>query len=130
MQPRTIILIRIAILITCAVVTVYSMWHASGQTLDMGILGVMIWGISPYVCFFLATYLLERFTAISHLPAIGFVIALLMLGFTLFAYLSTPADTSSTSGLIFVFVPLCLFVGSFSLLVIGVPGSYWANKTK
>ncbi len=130
MKPRAIILIKTCALILSAIVTVLTMWHASGQTIDIGILGFMIWGISPYVCFFIATYLLERFTSVPHIPGIGFLIAFLMLAFTLLAYLGTLNDTSSTYGLIFVFVPFWLFAGSFLLLGISVLVVWLANRRR
>lgn len=128
MQPKTIFVTKVLALILAALVTVFTMQHAAGQSADIGIIGFMIWGISPYFCFFLASYLLERFTSISKIPVIGCVIAILMLGFTLLAYIGTLDDTSSTYGLIFLIVPVWLFVGSFSILGISILISWFLNR--
>lgn len=121
MKPKTIILIKTCALILSAIVTVVTMWHASGQTMDIGVLGFMLWGISPYICFSIVTYLLERFTATPHIRMIGCFISFLMLGFTLLGYKSMFGNRSgsSTDALVFVFVPLWLFIGSFLLLGLG-----------
>ena len=115
-------------LVVASIVTVVTMLHAAGQTIDLVTLGFLLWGISPYFCFFAVTYLLERFTSIPRITTIGGVISILMLGFTLLAYIGTLGDKSSTYGLIFIFIPIYLYVGSFVLLAISVLVSWLASR--
>ena len=130
MQPKTVSVTKLLALIIAALVTVFAMQRAAEQSIDAGTVGFMIWAISPYVCFFLATHFLERFTLIPQLPGIGLAIAMLMLGFTLLAYIGTLGDTSSTYALIFLFVPLWLFIGSFFLLGLATLVAWLSNRRR
>ena len=78
----------------------------------------------------LATYLLERFTSIAQIPGMNLIISLLMLGFTLITYLSVlfGDHSSSTEGLIFVFIPFWLYVGSTALGGLGLLIAWLSNR--
>lgn len=85
------------------------MWRVADDDAGIGILVVFAWGIAPYGCFWLATYLFERFTSIQQVPGIGYVIAILILIYSLLVYVPPLNHESSTEGLIFIFAPLWLY---------------------
>ncbi len=98
------------------VVTLLTMLEAVERQINLGTIGFMLWAIAPYICFSAAVFLLSKFTSLARMPLIFFVISVLMLVLTLLAYVGIPSDESSTAALVFVFVPLYLFIGSFLLL--------------
>jgi hypothetical protein len=67
-----------------------------------------------------AYLLLRRFSFLSRTALIFFVVSFLMLVFTLLAYVGTLGDDSSSYALIFVFMPLYLYIGSFFLFGLGL----------
>ena len=120
MQRETIISIKLAALAIAALTTVAVMLHAGEANPDAGFILFLLWGISPYIFFLATTALLERFTSIYRICEIACVISVLMLAFTLLTYIGTLNDRSSTYGLIFIFVPIYLFVGSLGILIVSV----------
>lgn len=129
MQKTTLSIIKFIALSIAAIITVVIMLRAADGKIDPGTLLFMLWGISPYLVFMVVTGLLEHFTRLPRLLVIACVISLLMLGFTLFAYVTTLNDTSSTGAIIFVFVPLWLYIGSFIFLTVGILVSWILKKT-
>ena len=129
MQKTTLSAIKFIALSIAAIITVVIMLRAADGKIDPGTLFFMLWGISPYLVFMVVTGLLEHFTRLPRLLVIACVISLLMLGFTLFAYVTTLNDTSSTGAIIFVFVPLWLYIGSFIFLTVGILVSWILKKT-
>jgi hypothetical protein len=114
------------VLLASAGVTIWRMLHAAGESPEMGIIFFIIWAISPYLCFWAAVYLLSRYTSLSGILVSGLVVSLLMLGFTVLTYVALD-DTSSTYALVFIFVPIWLYIGGFGLLGISVFIS-WLTK--
>jgi predicted membrane protein len=104
----------ISIVVTILVMHGPSRW---GAGLNPGRALFMCWVVSPYVIFFGFGIVMERLTAIPQTPLIACVVSLLMLAFTLMAYVGTLGDKSSTYALIFLFVPYYLYAGSFGILV-------------
>lgn len=117
-------LLTIAALTAAAVVTVFAMVRAAASSIDGGTVFFMAWAISPYVCFFLAARLIKQFLRVPHTARLACLISFLMLTLTVNAYVWSPTDTSSTDSLIFIFIPLYLYVGSLLMLTIGV-GVAW-----
>ena len=76
---------------------------------------ILIWDISPYVCFFVVTALVERFSTIPRILHINAAIAVLILVFSVWAY-SLALDKTDTSELIFIFGPVWVYVVSFFAL--------------
>jgi hypothetical protein len=122
MQRSGIAIIKNFILLLSAVVALYCAKVASDGTMDEGMVVMLLWIVSPYFCFFLASYFLERFTSIKPLPVIDLTISLVALAFTWFAYVPVVFGDhhSSTEGLIFLFLPLWLLIGSFVLLGLAI----------
>lgn len=112
-------MIAVAALFVAAATAVSMMLIAAEGKFDAGALLFLGWAISPYACFYALSRMLGKFTSIPHIAFISCVISLLMLAFTLFAYIGALRDASSTSALVFLFVPLWLYIGSFVLLAIG-----------
>jgi hypothetical protein len=119
MNPRSLKGINILTLSISIVVTILVMLRASAWSVevDLGTLLFIGWAISPYIIFFVLGIALERFTSVPQVPLIACVVSLLMLAFTVLAYIGTLGDGSSTNALIFLFIPLYLYIGSFAILI-------------
>jgi hypothetical protein len=103
--------IELASLVLAAGFALACLFYAGGYKLD----GWIFWLISPYASF----YIFSRFIQTPGPAAVkaGFIVALLMLLFTVVVYFSSIfVSTSSTSGIVFLFVPACLLVGAPVLL--------------
>jgi quinol-cytochrome oxidoreductase complex cytochrome b subunit len=120
MNTKKLRAVELAALAIAAVITVLLMLRAAEWNIDLGVLLFIVWAVSPYICFYIASILVEKFTSLSNVPLISCIVSLLMLAFTFITYLASLNDTSSASSLIFVFVPLLLYIGSFSVLIIGL----------
>jgi hypothetical protein len=94
-----------------AIVALSAALVASGGVGDPTMLVFLLWIISPYALFLLISWIFERFTKAPARHGIACVVAILMFVFSMFAYADTAADSSSTYGLIFIFVPLWLNIG-------------------
>lgn len=120
----------IAALIASMAVTLVVMMRMSSGSVDTGLLLFAAWAISPYLVFLAAGALIQRFTSIRGSALLISAISVLMLAFTLFTYISGLTGESSTESLVFVAAPVILYIGSFSLLAVGLLiGSFMARKT-
>ena len=108
-------LLSVALLSCSGLVTAISMIR-SAEGVDLAVLIFILWAISPYICFYAASILLQKFIRSAHLPAATVVISVLMLAFTTLSYISAGSDVSSTASLAFIFIPIYVYVGSFLLL--------------
>ena len=123
MSARSLRSIEVLALSISIVVTILVMLCPSGcdAVVESGTWVFLCWAISPYIVFFVLGVVAERLTPVPQAPFIACIVSLLMLAFTLLAYIGTlEGDKSSTSGLIFLFIPLYLYMGSFALLVGGL----------
>ncbi len=120
MHEKKLRIIEFAALFLCVIVTVLAMLRAAAWNLNAGAALFILWAISPYLCLYLADRALRKIAAIPRMPLVFCVISILMLAFTLLGYVGTLGDTSSTYALIFLFVPVSLFIGSFILLAVGL----------
>lgn len=120
MSEKTFRIIEFAALFLCIIVTVLAMLRAAGWQVNRGAVLFILWAISPYLCLCLADRVLRKIASIPRMPLVFCVISILMLGFTLLAYIGTLGDSSSNYALIFLFVPVYLLLGSFILLVVGL----------
>jgi hypothetical protein len=118
MERSLVATIKNITLLVSTFVALYASRSMSDGSLDGVEVALTVWVISPYLAFFLLTYFLERYTSVKQLPGIALVISLLVLALTTFAYLTVAFGDhrSSTEGLIFIFLPLWLLIGSFGLL--------------
>lgn len=119
-QHRKPLILTAALLFAAAAVTLYSMLEAAAWRVDLPTALFIVWAVSPYFCFFAAGRLLIKLLPASNIAIPAVVIAALMLAFTIYAYIGTSADHSSTYALVFVFVPLYIYIGSFFLLSIAL----------
>jgi hypothetical protein len=120
MSPKNLKIAGNLSLFLSAIVTILAMLNANAWSLDPGGIPFIVWAISPYFCFMSAYLLLRRFSFFSRTALIFFVVSFLMLVFTLLAYVGTLGDDSSSYALIFVFMPLYLYIGSFFLFGLGL----------
>ncbi|MCU1289769.1 MAG: hypothetical protein JWN60_1998 [Acidobacteria bacterium] len=120
MSPKNLKIAGNLALFLSAIVTILAMLNANAWSLDPGGIPFIVWAISPYFCFMSAYLLLRRFSFLSRTALIFFVVSFLMLVFTLLAYVGTLGDDSSSYALIFVFMPLYLYIGSFFLFGLGL----------
>ena len=129
MQVKNHVAVKTIALVVSAVVVCSATLREQGIDDVSNLIILLLWGISPYVIFFAATFALERFTKLARMHLIGTVIASLMLASTLLVYIGTIGDTASPYyGFIFLVVPPYLFVGSSILLVISVFVSWLIGK--
>lgn len=75
---------------------------------------IMLWACAPYFVLGTAAFMLRRsYPDNRSIPVASFVTSLLVLGFTLLVYVDgCLIHTSSTSALLFLFVPVWIFIGS------------------
>ena len=130
MVVRKFLLVQALLLLAAIFVCIFSMLAAAAWAPDLGTLVFIIWAISPYVAFFAASRILSRVLPFSNLAIPSTVIAAMMLAFTFFAYIGTIGDPSSTDALIFVFVPLYLYIGSFFLLSVALGVSLFIKSNR
>jgi len=103
---KTLQKIELTSLVIAAGFALTCWFYAGGYKLD----GWVFWVISPYASF----YIFSRFIQSPSPFAIkaSFYVALLMLLFTVVVYVGGVfVSTSSTSALVFYFVPICLLIG-------------------
>jgi hypothetical protein len=117
MTVKNLLLTQASLLIIAAAICIYTMLQAAAWSPDIGMVVFIIWATSPYIAFFAASRLLSKLVPSSNLTIPATVIAGIMLAFTAYAYIGTAGDRSSTYALIFLFVPLYLYLGSFFLLM-------------
>jgi hypothetical protein len=113
---RTVEIYALAI---STIVTVWAMLKVAAWQIDLAAIAVICWAISPYVILFSATVLLSKFTSLPKIWLVSCVTSILMLVFTLLFYVGTAGDDSSTYALIFIFVPIWLYIGGLTLLILG-----------
>ncbi len=112
--------VEISALLLSAIVTVAAMLYSANWSVDLTWFLFIIWAVSPYICVFLAGHLAEKIKSIPQTSVVFCVAAVLMLAFTLLTYLGAFFDQSSTYALVFLFIPVYLFIGSFFLIGIGL----------
>jgi len=115
MRSDKVGLIKTVALISGALVAVGAALRAADGGDDPALLLFLLWIVSPYLVLLAMTWPVERFTKVPARHGIGCVVAVLMLGFSLLAYVGTAGDRSSTYGLIFIFVPLWLHIGGLGM---------------
>ncbi len=128
MPNSKLTLVEMIALTIAAVVTVFLMLRSAAWIVDGGTIAFLAWAVSPFVIFHLAGRLLKRFIKAPHLAFISAVIALLMLAFTLITYVPASMDRSSTEALIYLVVPMYLYIGSLFLLSLGTAIAWFARK--
>ncbi len=127
MNYKTTKSIEISAIILSIVMTVLIMLYSANWSVNFGTILFILWAIMPYISVFFVGRLFQKLTKISKIPVIFCVVSILMLAATLFAYIGTIRNDSSTAALAFVFVPFYLFIGSFLLIGIGM---IWAAFSK
>jgi hypothetical protein len=128
MKRETKILLKNICLGVSCLVTVVGFLRPAGDDANIGILVVLLWGTGPCLLFWLATYLLERFSSIPQVPGIGLVISIFVALYSLAVYAEPLNHKSSTEGLIFVFAPLWLYLILLPLLGVCLFFAWLRNK--
>ena len=116
MTRQTKIVLKNICLGLSSFVTIVGFNRAVDDDPGIGVLIVFLWGTGPYLLFWLVTYLLERFTSIRQVPAMGLGISLLIVVYAFAVYFQPLDHKSSTEGLIFIFAPLWLYISVLPLL--------------
>jgi len=120
--------IEIFALIISAFVTVWAMLKAAAWQIDFAAIVLICWAVSPYAALFATSVLLDKFTALPKIWLVSCVTSVLMLAFTLLVYVGTAGDDSSTYALIFIFVPIWLYVGGFALFILGLLTAWLSGR--
>ena len=120
MNTNKLKIIQIVALAISTIVTVLAMLRASEWSIDSSVLLFIGWAVSPYLFLLVMSFLLNKFTSLPYKSVIFCFTSILMLVFTLLAYVGTLGNKSSTSALIFVFAPVYLYVGSVIVLIVGL----------
>ncbi len=109
-------LFEVGALSISAISSVFFMLYASEGELLFYIL--CLWAILPYLSFFIISLIVNFYFSSPRLSLATFITSILMLSFTLVVYIDGMfIHASSTSALLFLFVPLYLLVGEFLMLV-------------
>lgn len=127
MNGKNLRFIEISALSVSVVATVLTMLRAAAWEIKPEAFLFIIWGVSPYICLFLFDAALRWIAPIPKMVSVFCVTSLLMLGLTLFAYVGALGDESSTDSLIFLFVPIYLYIGAAVFLGGGL---IWALLSK
>ncbi len=130
MNDRNLRTIEISALSVSIIVTVLAMLYAAAWEISLESFLFILWAVSPYICLFLVGVLLRKITSISKISLVFCVTSLLMLGFTLLIYIGTLGDESSTYALIFLFVPIYLYIGGIILLGSGLILALFLRSSK
>ena len=129
MKRETKILLKNICPGVACLVTIVGFLRGADEDTNVGILVVLLWGTGPYLLFWLATYLLERFSSIPQVPGIGFGISILVALYALGVYAEPLDHKSSTEGLIFIFAPLWLYLLLLPLLGVCVFCAWLLRKS-
>jgi hypothetical protein len=115
------------VLVLASVLAIGSMARTAG-TVDGGVIGFMLWAISPYVLVGILVFVLGRLNSMRLVPTAGLIAALAMLGVSAYVYLVAMDHSSSTEALAYVFLPIYFHVGGVLTLAVGAIASMFAPK--
>lgn len=109
-------IIGIAALFVSIIVAALAGLQAAAWKIDIGTVLPLLWTISPYICLFLVGAAVRRFAPTLKMSLAICVISVLMLGFTLFAYVGGFLKYGYIDPFLFLFIPLALYIGGIVLL--------------
>ena len=115
------------VLALASVVAIGSMTRMAAAV-DGGVIGFMLWSISPYVLVGILVYALGRLSSMRWIPAAGLFAAVAMLVVSAYVYLVAMDHSSSTEALAFVFLPIYFHVGAVLTLAVGAIASIFAPR--
>jgi hypothetical protein len=127
MNNKNLRTIEISALAVSIIVTVLAMLRSAAWQIDSGTFLFILWAVSPYICLFLADFAFKRISLISKMLPVFCAVSVLMLAFTLLVYVGTLGDGSSTYALVFLFIPIYLFIGG---IIFCGAGLIWALFSK
>jgi hypothetical protein len=130
MKRESKILLKNICLGVAGVVTIVGFLRSAGEDANIEVLVLLLWGTGPYLLFWIATNLLERFSSIPQVPGIGFGISILIALYALGVYAEPLNHKSSTEGLIFVFAPLWLYLLLLPLLGVCVFSAWLLRNSR
>ena len=119
MNNKILNTVKLYALALSIIATILVMLYAAAWQIDMGGVVFILWGISPYIAVSLVDILLRKLLSQPRQPLIFCITAVLMLAFTLLVYGNIFGNESSTFALVFLFIPIYLFIGAFVLIFIG-----------
>lgn len=129
MNNKNLKTVEISALLLSAIVTVAAILYSANLSVDFAAFLFILWAVSPYICVFLAGHLVGKIKSIPQTSLIFCVVSVLMLAFTLLIYLGAFFDQSSTYALVFLFIPVYLFIGSFFLIGIGLLFAFFFKRS-
>ena len=113
-----VMLVQLALLLGSAIMVVVAAWRMSGGG---GVSVLLLWALCPYIGFgIISTLCYARMRMRAAVAISALLSSLLMFALTSSAYQDAVSSTSSTAGLVFVFVPVWLVAGAAVLFGLGL----------
>lgn len=110
-------IVEISVLISTTIFVIIIMLESSGWKIYFDLM--TLWAISPYVIFFLTSLILHNRRSKLKYYISTCITSILLFLFSIFIYIDGMYfHTSSTSSLLFLFVPVYLIIGAPILLLI------------
>lgn len=128
MPKSKLTILEILALTIAAILTVYLMLRSADWTVDGGTVAFLAWAVSPFVIFHLAGRMFKRFLKLPHLPLITVLIAVLMMAFTMIVDIPAALEQHPMEGLVYLVVPMYLYIGSLFLLSLGTAIAWFTRK--
>ena len=104
-----------------------AMLRAAGNHFDIGIILLILWGISPYAILITGEFVIRKIAIIPKITKFFCAISVLLLTLTIYACLEVLVSRSSTAGLMFVFLPFYL---NIFVIFFVVSALIWATRSK
>jgi hypothetical protein len=121
MQDKSIRIFTVAVLLLSSALTILSIFQSAGWklSLELELLLIIIWAISPYVCMYLIDVLLRRVYSVSNMSLFLAVSSFTTFLLTL-TYFNSGGRKSSTDALKYLFVPCFLHILWFAAFEIAI----------
>ena len=101
--------------------------NMAGSDANVGIILFILWCISPYLVLILGEFIIRKIVIIPQITKFFSIVSVLLLIFTIIGCIEVTNSRSSTTGLVFIFVPFYLNILVTFLVISGL---IWAASSK
>jgi len=101
--------------------------NMAGSEANVGIILFILWCISPYLVLILGEFVVRKIAVIPKITKFFSLVSVLLLIFTIVSCIEVIKSKSSTTGLVFIFVPFYLNILVTFLIISGL---IWAASSK